>query len=305
MVIYRKDWGTRLALSIAKAGRSVSFGDIGNESTWVPHGGLISIQMPTAIARYYAPEGFAIAADGRKVNLRHPSESDYETQKIFKIDEPGRRLSYSVAGTVELSPDDESDDIVFYLLPALAESVTQAKRTSRTLTDYARSIAGPVNRQLADLKRRGTIRRYPVRPSAMRERGHTILRVYFDGYYRDIEARAYVRFYHENQTLAPVQVLPQETVCGGPITFGSSLVSNLLFTTIDQRLARFRKNWDTETLAGGIEMCQSYIAACSSPEGRDIDNEVCSRIGGRIHIASITSTNGFQWVEGFNPKGAK
>jgi hypothetical protein len=51
----------------------------------LPHGGLISIQMPTGIARYYAPEGFAIAADGRKSNLRDAAQSTNDNQKIFQI----------------------------------------------------------------------------------------------------------------------------------------------------------------------------------------------------------------------------
>jgi hypothetical protein len=282
----------------------VSYGDLGHESVWIPNGGLISIQMPTAIARFYAPEGFAIAADGLKSNLRQPSLSTNDNQKIFEINEPGRQLAYSLAGIIDLSPDDESDDIVFELLPALAESVLkQANQKSKTLFDYARKIATPVNRQLAALKRAGTIRRYPIRPSPMAERGHTILRVYFDGYYGGIESRVYVRFYHENQRLSSPDVEREGVSPGGPITFGSTIVSNLLFTTADPRLARFRKNWDTATLAGAVEICQSYIAACSSVEGRDLDNEVCSRIGGHIHIATISPEHGFQWVEGFRPKG--
>jgi hypothetical protein len=285
----------------------MSYGDVGNESAWVPHGGLISIQMPTAIARYYGPEGFAIAADGLKSNLREPSQSTADNQKVFKIE--GRKLAYSVAGIVELSQDDESEEIVVKLLPALAESIlSQGKRPSKTLLAYAKNIAMPVNRKLAELKRAGTIRRYPIRTSPMRERGHTILRVYFDGYYGGIESRASVRFSHEDQRLSSPEVERQSVSPGGPITFGSVLISELLFMAEhkqDSRLAQFRKNWNTATLAGAVEICQAYIAACSSSEGRELDNEVCSRIGGNPQIATITPSGGFQWVEGFKPKGVK
>jgi hypothetical protein len=167
------------------------------------------------------------------------------------------------------------------------------------LCGYARNIANPINRKLADLKRAGAIRRYPVRPSGMRERGHTILRVYFDGYYGGFESRAYVRFYHENQRLSSPEILPQDVSPGGPITFGSVLISELLFKAEhkqDNRLARFRKNWDTATLAGAVEICRSYIAACSSDEGKAIDPDVCAAIGGDIHIATITPNGGFDWV---------
>lgn len=278
----------------------MSYGDIGNESIWVPHGGLISIQMPTAIARYHWPEGFAIAADGLKSNSRDPSKSTTNNQKIFKIDEPGRKLCYSVAGIVELSRDDESDDIVLELLPALAESIlSQKKQPSKTLFGYARNIARPVNRQLADLKRAGTIRRYPVRPSAIRELGHTILRVYFDGYYGGIEGRASVRFYHEDQRLSSPDVALEAVSPGGPIIFGSVVVSDLLFQSEnrqDIRLAQFRKNWDTATQAGAVEICQRYIEACGSVEGRALDPDVCASIGGHTHIATITPGDGFRWV---------
>ncbi len=286
----------------------MSYGDVRCGAVWVPRGGLISIQMPTGIARYHAPEGFAVAADGQKSNVRNPSSTTYDNQKIFKIDEPGRKLAYSVAGIIDLSPDDESDDIVFELLPALAQSVLkQASYRSKTLFDYCRKVAAPINSQLAALKRAGTIRHYPVRPSPMPERGDTIVRVYFDGYYDGIESRVSVRFYHEDQKLSfPPDIARESVTPGGPITFGSVVVSHLLFDSQnknDKRLARFRKNWDTATLAGAVEICESYIQACSSEEGRDLDKEVCSRIGGELHSASITPQLGFQWIK--RPKGAK
>ena len=43
-----------------------------------------------------------------------------------------------------------------------------------------------------------------------------------------------------------------------------------------------------------------YISACASPQGARIDHK-CRSIGGRIHVATITSTEGFQWVPGYEP----
>jgi hypothetical protein len=57
------------------------------------------------------------------------------------------------------------------------------------------------------------------------------------------------------------------------------------------------------TLAQGIESAKNHIRVCSEPRARRIDPDACSKIGGRIQIATITRSEGLQWVRGFGPKG--
>jgi hypothetical protein len=44
----------------------------------------------------------------------------------------------------------------------------------------------------------------------------------------------------------------------------------------------------------------SYIQASADPEAAKVD-EYANAIGGHIHMATITPTEGFQWVPGFEP----
>jgi len=90
--------------------------------------------MPTAIARFYAPEGFAIAADGLKSNLRQPSLSTTNNQKIFEITIRADSLRIASGNNRPVRPMNESDDIVFELLPRrLAESVLKQANQNQKL----------------------------------------------------------------------------------------------------------------------------------------------------------------------------
>jgi hypothetical protein len=268
---------------------------------WLPGGVRIYTEMATAIVRVYNPDGFVIAADGRKMNThRDRSIVSDDTQKVFKIEGPETLAAYAMAGIIELSTDDESDDIVFDLRSEIATAVEYlSSRRTTNLLGYATRLSRIVNRQLADAKRSGKIRRYPVRPSAIPELGNTIARLYLDGYHNHIPLRVDVRFFHKDQELSNPEILPQGLYPGRPITFGSVLIADQLFGGKDDRLARFHKHW-TSTLKGGIDMCHDYLAACSSPEGLELDDG-CSGVGGRIHIATITPQGGFNWVKGFEP----
>jgi hypothetical protein len=56
-----------------------------------------------------------------------------------------------------------------------------------------------------------------------------------------------------------------------------------------------------ETLRIHAQMAHAYIKACSGPEALAMDPKPCAGIGGRVHIATITPKDGFQWVPGFEP----
>jgi hypothetical protein len=50
------------------------------------------------------------------------------------------------------------------------------------------------------------------------------------------------------------------------------------------------------SLSEGIEIAETYIRACDSNEGRQVDPALCAGIGGHIHIAAITPA-GFKWIK--------
>jgi hypothetical protein len=55
------------------------------------------------------------------------------------------------------------------------------------------------------------------------------------------------------------------------------------------------------TLTQGIESAKNHIHVCSDPRAVEIDPETCSKIGGRVQIATITPSEGFKWVPGYEP----
>ena len=120
-----------------------------------------------------------------------------------------------------------------------------------------------------------------------------------EGYYQGIPSRVNVRFFHENQKLAEPEIVVSSL--DGPEVFGSAIVSELLFDANNERFARFRKKWNTASLAGAVEICKTYILACSCPEALEVDKDFCAGIGGHIHVATITRASGFKWAPGLEP----
>lgn len=51
-----------------------------------------------------------------------------------------------------------------------------------------------------------------------------------------------------------------------------------------------------QSLADAVEAARSYISSCSDPESLAIEPEVCAKIGGHVHVATITPDAGFQWA---------
>jgi capsular polysaccharide biosynthesis protein len=65
----------------------------------------------------------------------------------------------------------------------------------------------------------------------------------------------------------------------------------------DSRFDRFaHKLGKTPLLEDARQFAQGYIEACSSPVGLEVDEPLCKGIGGHIHIATITTPEGFRWV---------
>jgi hypothetical protein len=49
-------------------------------------------------------------------------------------------------------------------------------------------------------------------------------------------------------------------------------------------------------LKDAIEAARNFIGACSDPVAQEIEGETNQRIGGELQLATITPTDGFQWV---------
>ena len=84
--------------------------------------------------------------------------------------------------------------------------------------------------------------------------------------------------------------------------FGSGKVLEL----VDSGDRRFRQYSEPPrnrivTLAQAIERTRNDVRAQCDPEAMTVDELTCRGIGGRIQMATITTSHGFRWVTGFEP----
>ena len=126
----------------------------------------------TAIVRLYLPEGFVIAADGRKMHSENPSLSTETAQKIIRIEEKRKQHPGS------------SEPSIF----------GDAHR-------FALALSSLITGKLAAVKKSGKIAEYPGSPPMSMETGETIAELFLDGFYNDKPSRAGIRFRHDKQTL--------------------------------------------------------------------------------------------------------
>lgn len=270
-------------------------------------GKFIGIPMATATARTYIhADGFVLSADGRVRDSEDRSKPpNDEAQKIFQFG-ASKSLAYSFTGQIQLTAEGKGD--AFDFISQMGEAVESVSpRGYPTLEKYAAELAKPIFRSLEQERLTKNIK-LPEDPSVYPgERGSTIARVLIDGYYEGWPSRADVRFYCENHKLAEPQVTPRSLDSGKHLLSGFPEIGDLL-NAQDPRFVQYLKPIDkslseSAALLYAIWFSRAYIDACSGPEALAMNEQICSGIGGRIHIATITPTHGLQWVRGFKPKG--
>jgi hypothetical protein len=262
--------------------------------------------MATAIARTYTQDGFAIAADGRMRNGETRQIITDETQKIFPFG-PGNSLACSFTGQIELTPPEDSKKVVFDFISQVGETVKSVARGGcHTLAKFAETFSEPIWRSLERAQLTHSLI-FPEDPSVYPgERGCTIATILIDGYYEGQPSRVNIRFYCEHQKLAEPEVSRRDLDEGKFLLYGFPEIGELL-SAGDARFVGYlkpvdRSLQDSEALWQTICFSRSYIDACSGPEALAMNEQICSAIGGHIHIATITAASGFAWVAGFAPR---
>jgi hypothetical protein len=280
-----------------------------NPSEYVGSGNW-SISMPTAIAYIFSDEGFVIAADGLNIVRRKdgPDVMSRCTQKIFELSGIDRHVAVSFIGMVTLF--NEAGEMAFNFISACIEAAKTIEHVPvRDPNELAAQICPLVQQRLVAIRDGGELDRYPS-PELPRlgERGHTIVRIFLDGYFNGQPFRTGMRFYHDEQELlwAPFShdVSPQRK----NVLFGADLIGRFLFDTEDPRLekhrtdacrlvaARFKQSDIFVPLKDAIEAARNFIAACSDPVAKEIERWDYQRIGGEPHVVTITPQRGFDWA---------
>jgi hypothetical protein len=267
---------------------------IGDRSVKWRRLGSRSIQMSTAIARIYTPEGFVIAADGRKTRSGDPSGIIRDSQqKIFSIEQPGRRLAYAFAGAVELTHRD-SDKVLFDFVAETDRAVINlSAKAPRSLWHYAEMLIDALTESINDVRRGPDA----LDPSIENSRTH----LFISGFYGKHPKSVCIDFINHVQEESEAELNTEEL--SELYQYGSKRVLDLLregdpsfgtYVTSEQK----RKN---ATLHEAVEIACRDIRAQCGPAALKIDERTCSAIGGHIHIATVTFVGGFQWVRGFEP----
>ncbi len=258
--------------------------------------------MPTAIVRIFTGEGFVIGADGLETAEPGDAFVSDSLQKIFHVPGKDKQLAHAVCGIHRITSDKDGE--ILWDLHAQVQTTARALANARsaTLYEYATRLSRPIHRALLMAGRSGKLAEYPALPVVPYRYGSTIAEILIDGYYRGFPSRAGIRFFHDKQKLCGPQISPKSVeeldLCG------SRPIWNAFCDVNDKSLAAYRPpcfHSPPWSLVESAEAIRGYIQACSSPEGKEIDDEAHKVIGGHIHIATITPVEGFRWVPGYEP----
>ena len=285
----------------------IFYGDAVLPDAWPVKAKLKFIPMSTAIFILYTSQGFVIAADGRQMKdegeNRKPEKDD--VQKIFPIENPGRSLAYALAGTASIA--DKNDKIVVDFSSEIAMAAKRfARRRPQDLMLYAQTLFQPVYKLLLKSKRSGRID-YPGHEeqsssTGFCEPGTMIANLFLFGYYEGNPVYTCVRFFHRDQTLAS----PTFQIDNLPLGEGRGVGSKTVWTMLHDRQDKVFSKYRTElllreppfdaTIEEASEIAKMHVLACCDPAAVEYDKSCCAGIGGQIHIAKLTSCDGFEWI---------
>ena len=250
--------------------------------------------MPTAILTLYTSEGWVIAADGLGT-LDDGSERNENTQKIFPVE--GRPLAYVLLGTTKLLKDGQVSLDLGLGISNSAKALASRNPSDAVL--YLDRLCRPLHKSLLNAKNNGLVR-YPERTERPPEPGATIVWVFLVGYYENRPTSAHCRLFHRNQKLAGIAPQIDGVKPGWYRAHGSEKVWNLVDVPLDITFSKYRTaipKPEQFGLSQAIEWTKTRIQVCCDPKAKEIDPDNCNKIGGRIHIATITPERGFRWEE--------
>lgn len=263
---------------------------------WPPYNGVPYKSMPTAIVRICTNEGMLIAADGRV--LKGYSEIITEkSQKIFQI--PNAPAAYAIFGSTGMSIGGDSPNSLNLIEETQrAESLVSLSECD-DLYQYVQNFSKPIQEKLSMWRQGGAL--FPFGGEEPGQPGNAILHLFFFGYLRGVPETIDLRFWHRFNILCEPLIIPQDIDIGYPAWIrGSNLVAKALFESDDERLAEcrvpFPKNSEDLTFDVASKIASGYIEACCSDYGRKLDPSPTMGIGGHIHIAKITPSEGFRWI---------
>jgi hypothetical protein len=250
----------------------------------------------TGIVRIFNGDGFVIASDGLRRDL-DGNEVSANEQKVFNTIYEKAAFAFAATGVTYVCQGDVPFDVCQQLK---AIDATLAAKQYDSPVRYIEAFSKALKRVFCEAQADGRI--IEIRDYG---KGNLITRVLFAGYYLRRPFMAQIGLYRDGQKIDSahhsVDNLARKDI---KIEISGSEAIKQSFLSADDLTfpARDLSSWDAVrnrrpfTIKGGVELARTYLAACASPEGRKLDKE-CESIGGHIHVATVTLTDGFQWVE--------
>ena len=247
------------------------------------------IPMFTAMSWLLTPEGFAIAADGRRTNDRCEVESD-RARKIFDIQGSGLCLAYGLAATTAIGRPG-GDPIFDFVAEVPMAFERLASNLPKNWFEYLSALT-------SDLQQRINEARLSSGASLLSSPREMQTYLFVGGVYGKHLKCGHLSFRHlPEATEAEPHIYQHGFV---PPPFGSDKILEALLNG-DARLAQYaepQRNRIT-SLTKAVERASNDILAHCDPIAADIDQEISLTTGGRPHAATVTRSAGFQWVPGF------
>lgn len=249
----------------------------------------------TAILRFRLADGFVIAADGLTRDMAG-GEVSATTQKVFPV-RLGERSSfaYGMTGTTNINQIANFRDEAASIIKEM--SSREGCTRNEYLEEFSKMLLGSLQKAHSEIGGEsfsGLVTR------------ELIMSVLFAGYYEGQPFRADIHLLQRDfQIQVPViEIKPYIPLEVELKISGSTKIWNRLDSGDEPRLSfynripivkKFRERQPL-SLPDAVDLAKTYLAACSSPRGREIDPEEATFIGGHACLATITEQNGFAWI---------
>jgi hypothetical protein len=228
----------------------------------------------TVIASAYSPEGFVIAADGRRRNEGDLSRIVTDkAQKIFFGSHPQLSFAYAWAGRTSF---DLPSGLRFSFLTETHNCITALAecKTATTFIGYISVLSELLVSRLLEANNY-------VMPLNGSNLNQEMVRLVMVGYFEGKAMRSQIRFNHKDGWLQP-EIFD---ITENPLDFNIFSGSELVFKEL-----AFEE--PPNSVSDAHKMVERYIRRCVEASGVLPD---CKDYGGHIHIASVTP-NGQSWI---------
>lgn len=243
----------------------------------------------------YSPQGIAIAADGReKRNGKRVTDS---RRKIFSFDSGAHTvLAYALTGCAQDVDDDRRN---YDLDRAVADALQTAIPAGQNVATYLGQIGEAMRDHLASAKHTGAIAEYP-----QCDQSGLIATLVVGGFYEKYPFTALVSLWHKEQELEPprFEIRRAPGIEEKPMLLGPRKILDAICDPTPNPLSKYRKTAlgkllrrEPISLPDAVMAAEKYIEAVMHPYSLNELDPRCSEVGGHIHSATITLSDGFKW----------